>query len=47
MGDCYLEPEQDYVGKTGKQPPAHVTRAQNIWPEKAPWWREGVYSYYK
>ncbi|KAH8887599.1 Clavaminate synthase-like protein [Thozetella sp. PMI_491] len=46
MGDCFLEPEQDYVGRTGKQPPSNVTQAQNIWPEKAPWWREGVYNYY-
>lgn len=46
MGDCVLEPEQDYVGKTGEQPPAKFKRAQNIWPSGAPWWREGVYRYY-
>ncbi|OAG05741.1 2og-Fe oxygenase family protein [Paraphaeosphaeria sporulosa] len=46
MGDCYLEPEQDYAGKTGLQPPAYVTRPQNIWPGEAPWWREGLYKYY-
>ena len=46
MGDCYLDEEQDYVGKTGSQPPAHITRSQNIWPSKAPWWREGLYTYY-
>lgn len=46
MGDCVMEPEQDYVGKTGHQPPPHITRAQNIWPERAPWWREGMYKYY-
>ncbi|KAK8875042.1 2og-Fe oxygenase family protein [Apiospora arundinis] len=47
MGDCYLEPEQDYQGKTGQPgPPPHVTRPQNIWPRQAPWWREGLYAYY-
>ncbi|KAK8140114.1 hypothetical protein PG984_000180 [Apiospora sp. TS-2023a] len=47
MGDCYLEPEQDYTGKTGKSgPPPHVTQPQNIWPPQAPWWREGLYDYY-
>jgi len=46
MGDCYLEPEQNYTGKTGKQPPSIVTKPQNIWPENAPWWREGLYEYY-
>lgn len=47
MGDCYLEPEQDYTGKTGQPgPPPHVTRPQNIWPSAAPWWREGLYAYY-
>lgn len=46
MGDCVIEPEQDYIGKTGEQPPSHITQPQNIWPEKAPWWREGIYKYY-
>ncbi|CAN8096129.1 unnamed protein product [Discula destructiva] len=46
MGDCVIEPEQDYAGKTGRQPPPHITMPQNIWPEKAPWWREGIYKYY-
>ncbi|KAK8050789.1 hypothetical protein PG994_012519 [Apiospora phragmitis] len=47
MGDCYLEPEQDYTGKTGEPgPPPHVTQPQNIWPSAAPWWREGLYAYY-
>ncbi|KAK6216080.1 hypothetical protein LQW54_003856 [Pestalotiopsis sp. IQ-011] len=47
MGDCVIEPEQDYTGRTGKQPPGHITQPQNIWPEKAPWWRDGVYKYYQ
>jgi len=46
MGDCVLEPEQDYVGKTGQQPPPKFKRPQNIWPKDAPWWREGIYEYY-
>ncbi|KAH7386988.1 2og-Fe oxygenase family protein [Phaeosphaeria sp. MPI-PUGE-AT-0046c] len=46
MGDCYLEPEQAYTSKTGRQPPSHVTKPQNIWPEGAPWFREGLYKYY-
>ncbi|KAI0482283.1 Clavaminate synthase-like protein [Xylariaceae sp. FL0804] len=46
MGDCVIEPEQDFVGKTGQQPPAHITKPQNIWPANAPWWREGLYDYY-
>ncbi|ROW06097.1 hypothetical protein VMCG_04487 [Cytospora schulzeri] len=46
MGDCVIEPEQDYVGKTGYQPPPHITQPQNIWPKDAPWWREGLYNYY-
>jgi isopenicillin N synthase-like dioxygenase len=46
MGDDYLEPEQRYTEKTGKAPPANVTRSQNIWPEGAPWWRDGLYEYY-
>lgn len=46
MGDCAIEPEQDYTGKTGHQPPSHITQPQNIWPSRAPWWREGLYKYY-
>lgn len=46
MGDCVREPEQDYEGKTGRLPPAHITEPQNIWPKDAPWWREGLYAYY-
>lgn len=46
MGDCVIEPEQDYVGKTGRPPPSHITKPQNIWPSSAPWWREGLYKYY-
>lgn len=47
MGDCVIEPEQDYLGRTGEQPPPHITKPQNIWPAQAPWWREGLYKYYK
>jgi hypothetical protein len=47
MGDCVIESEQDYVGRTGKQPPTHITQPQNIWPEKASWWRDGLYKYYQ
>ncbi|KKY18786.1 putative 2og-fe oxygenase [Phaeomoniella chlamydospora] len=46
MGDCFLEPEQNYTGKTGSHPPSNITMAQNIWPSKAPWWRDGLYAYY-
>lgn len=47
MGDCALEPEQDYVGRTGRPLPPHITRPQNIWPRAAePWWRAGLYRYY-
>lgn len=46
MGDCVIEPEQDYTGKTGLKPPSHITQPQNIWPQKAPWWRDGLYKYY-
>ncbi|KAF3771354.1 hypothetical protein M406DRAFT_19105, partial [Cryphonectria parasitica EP155] len=46
MGDCVIEPEQDYQGKTGHAPPSHITQPQNIWPSQAPWWREGLYKYY-
>lgn len=47
MGDCAIEPEQDYIGKVGSAPPSHITKPQNIWPSKAPWFREGVYNYYQ
>jgi len=46
MGDCPLEPEQGYIGKTGHPPPANIKRPQNIWPSSAPWWRDGIYKYY-
>ncbi|KAJ4417038.1 hypothetical protein N0V82_006392 [Gnomoniopsis sp. IMI 355080] len=46
IGDCVIEPEQDYMGKTGHKPPSHITKPQNIWPERAPWWRDGLYKYY-
>jgi isopenicillin N synthase-like dioxygenase len=47
MGDCVIEPEQDYEGKTGHAHPASITQPQNIWPKDAPWWREGLYKYYQ
>ncbi|CZR59381.1 uncharacterized protein PAC_09273 [Phialocephala subalpina] len=46
MGDCPLEPEQNYTSKTGQQPPSKLKRPQNIWPSTAPWFREGLYEYY-
>ena len=47
MGDCVIEPEQQYSLKTGNtHPPAHITKPQNIWPSTAPWFREGMYKYY-
>ncbi|KAI1496389.1 2og-Fe oxygenase family protein [Biscogniauxia marginata] len=46
MGDCVIEPEQDFTGKTGQSRPSHITQPQNIWPTGAPWWREGLYHYY-
>lgn len=46
MGDCVVEAEQDYRGKTGREPPPHITRPQNIWPSDAPWFRDGMYRYY-
>ncbi|KAF2170292.1 hypothetical protein M409DRAFT_64608 [Zasmidium cellare ATCC 36951] len=46
IGDCVIEPEQDYVGQTGRSPPAHITHPQNIWPSSTPWFREGMYRYY-
>lgn len=46
MGDCFLESEQNYRGMTGRDPPACITRPQNIWPEGAPWFRWGLYEYY-
>ncbi|RDW73481.1 hypothetical protein BP6252_07388 [Coleophoma cylindrospora] len=47
MGDCVIEPEQDYLGKVGSKPKANITKPQNIWPTKAPYFRVGVYRYYK
>jgi isopenicillin N synthase-like dioxygenase len=46
MGDCVHELEQDYRGWTGKEPPAHIKKPQNIWPESAPWLRASMYQYY-
>ncbi|KAI1488479.1 2og-Fe oxygenase family protein [Biscogniauxia mediterranea] len=46
MGDCVIEPEQNFTGKTGQRSPPHITQPQNIWPKDAPWWREGLYAYY-
>jgi len=46
MGDCVLEPEQDYRGRTGEDSPAHIKKPQNIWPESAPWFRVSMYQYY-
>ncbi|KAF2496841.1 2og-Fe oxygenase family protein [Lophium mytilinum] len=46
MGDCPLEPEQNYVSKTGAQPPSNITRPQNIWPEGEAWFRDAMYAYY-
>lgn len=46
MGDCFLEPEQRYRDVTGQDPPSFVNKPQNIWPEAAPWVREGLYKYY-
>lgn len=46
MGDCVIEPEQDYKGRVGADPPAHITKPQNIWPKDAPFFREGLYRYY-
>lgn len=46
MGDCVIEPEQNFAGKTGLPLPTHITQPQNIWPKNAPWWREGLYEYY-
>lgn len=47
MGDCVIEPEQRYREKTGCAPPTHIIKSQNIWPEKAPWFRAGLYKYYE
>lgn len=47
MGDCVIEPEQDYPGKTGKPRPSHIKQPQNIWPSSAPFFREGMYRYYR
>lgn len=46
MGDCFLEPEQEYKAKTGRNPPPHVTKPQNIWPSGVPWFRSALYRYY-
>src|ERR1700712_4197756 len=47
MGDCIIESEQDYHGRTGQAPPAHIVKPQNIWPSAAPWFRDGMYRYYQ
>jgi isopenicillin N synthase-like dioxygenase len=46
MGDGVIEPEQDYRGRTGEEPPAHIKKPQNIWPESSPWFRVSMYQYY-
>lgn len=46
MGDCVIEPEQDYKGRVGSDPPSYITKPQNIWPADAPFLREGLYKYY-
>ncbi|KAF2772087.1 2og-Fe oxygenase family protein [Teratosphaeria nubilosa] len=46
IGDCVLEPEQDYRSKTGHAPPARIKNPQNIWPSQTPWFREAMYAYY-
>lgn len=46
MGDCVIEPEQDYQGKTGETAPTHITKPQNVWPSEAPKFRAGMYQYY-
>ncbi|KAH9828748.1 2og-Fe oxygenase family protein [Teratosphaeria destructans] len=46
IGDCVLDPDQDYRKKTGHAPPAHIKNPQNIWPSQTPWFREAMYSYY-
>ena len=46
MEDCVLEPEQDYRGRTGEEPPAQIKKPQNIWPTSAPWFRTIMYQYY-
>lgn len=46
IGDCPLEPEQSYQTKTGRSPPTYLKKPQNIWPSKAPDFREGMYKYY-
>ena len=47
MGDCVMEPEQDFAGRTGMPKPPYITQPQNIWPKDAPWWRDGLYNYYQ
>lgn len=46
MGDCVIEPEQDYRGRVGADPPSYIKKPQNIWPKDAPFLREGLYNYY-
>ena len=46
MGDCVIEPEQNYLGKVGSSPPPHITKPQNIWPKNEDWFRAGMYRYY-
>jgi isopenicillin N synthase-like dioxygenase len=46
MGDCVIEPEQQYQEKTGRESPANITKPQNNWPSQAPWFREQLYRYY-
>lgn len=45
-GDCVIEPEQDYRGQTGEDPPLHIKKSQNIWTAETPDFREGMYRYY-
>lgn len=47
MGDDPLEPEQGYEARTGHAVPSKIKRPQNLWPESAPFWREGLYAYYQ
>lgn len=46
MGDCVMEPEQNFASRKGMTKPPYITQPQNIWPKDAPWWREGLYKYY-
>ncbi|KAK5118534.1 hypothetical protein LTR85_007999 [Meristemomyces frigidus] len=47
IGDCVIESEQDYRGRTGQDAPAHIVKSQNIWPSAVPWFRDGMYRYYQ